>query len=218
MTTIESVTLEVAGLAAAKDFYAAAFGTGPQLRLRASDTPTTGFRGFMLSLVVAQPGTVDNLLGTALDAGAKQLKAPKKQFWGGYEGILQVPDGTIWKVATEAKKNTGPATRDIDGIALVLGVADLGRIKRFYVDRGLTVAKSFGSRYVDFDAAEGAVKLALYKRGGLAKHTRVPPEGTGSHRIAIGSDAAPFTDPDGFVWEASAVPGDSAAASSSVRG
>jgi hypothetical protein len=25
---------------------------------------------------------------------------------------------------------------------------------------------------------------------------------TGSHRIVIGSDAAPFTDPDGFAWEA----------------
>ena len=60
----------------------------------------------------------DNLLGTALDAGANQLKAPKKQFWGGYEGILHVPDGTIWKVATEAKKNTDPATRDIDASPL----------------------------------------------------------------------------------------------------
>jgi hypothetical protein len=29
----------------------------------------------------------------------------------------------------------------------------------------------------------------------------MPEEGTGSHRIVIGSNAGPFTDPDGFVWE-----------------
>lgn len=27
-------------------------------------------------------------------------------------------------------------------------------------------------------------------------------DGTGSHRIVIGSDAGAFTDPDGFAWEA----------------
>jgi hypothetical protein len=37
---------------------------------------------------------------------------------------VQAPDGTIWKVATASKKDTGPATRQIDGIALLLGVAD----------------------------------------------------------------------------------------------
>ena len=30
----------------------------------------------------------------------------------------------------------------------------------------------------------------------------VSPEGTGSHRLTMGSDAGPFTDPDGFAWEA----------------
>lgn len=28
------------------------------------------------------------------------------------------------------------------------------------------------------------------------------PDGTGSHGIAINTDAGPFTDPDGFTWEA----------------
>jgi hypothetical protein len=36
----------------------------------------------------------------------------------------------------------------------------------------------------------------------LAKDAGVFPEGTGSHRIVIGSDAGLFTDPDGFAWEA----------------
>ncbi|MFG2004063.1 hypothetical protein ACGFNU_33385 [Spirillospora sp. NPDC048911] len=43
--------------------------------------------------------------------------------------------------------------------------------------------------------------LALYPRRALAKDTGVPQEGDGSHRMVIGSDAATFTDPDGFVWE-----------------
>ncbi len=218
MTSIESVALEVADLAAAREFYADAFGVGPQVRLRASDTPTSGFRGFTLSLVVAQPATVNNLVGTALDAGATQLRRPKKQFWGGYEGVVQAPDGTIWKVATASKKDTGPATRDIDMIVLILGVADVAASKRCYIDQGLTVAKSFGSKYVEFDVEPGAIKLGLYKRGGLARDARVSPEGSGSHRIAIGIDTAPFVDLDGFVWEASPVAGGDAVGSSSVRG
>jgi hypothetical protein len=90
------------GPAAASGFYAAAFGLGTQVRLRASAAPTTGFRGFTLNLGVSQP----------------------------------------------------------------------------------------------------AIELVLYGRGAAAKDAGVSPDGTGSHRIVISSDAGPFTDPDGFVWEA----------------
>ena len=45
------------------------------------------------------------------------------------------------------------------------------------------------------------IKLGLYGRRALAKDAGVSPDGTGSHRLAIGSDAGPFTDPDGFVWD-----------------
>ncbi|MGW4690631.1 glyoxalase, partial [Streptomyces sp. NPDC004244] len=31
-----------------------------------------------------------------------------------------------------------------------------------------------------------------------------PADGTGSHRITLGSTTDTFTDPDGFVWEAAA--------------
>ena len=99
MTFIECVTLDVADPAAAGRFYTAAFGLGTQVRLRASEAPTAGFRGFTLSHTVSQPATVNGLIGAALDAG-------------------------------------------------------------------------------------------------------VSPEGTGSHRLTMGSDAGPFTDPDGFAWEA----------------
>ncbi|MCT9929849.1 glyoxalase [Planotetraspora sp. A-T 1434] len=199
MTFIESVTLEVADPTAANRFYTA-FGLGTQVRLRASEAPTTGFRGFTLSLTVSQPATVNGFIGAALDVGATPLKPAAKSFWG-YGGVIQAPDGTIWKVATSARKDTGPATRQIDEIVLLLGVADVAASKRFYVDRGLTVAKSFGRKYVEFATPSSPVKLALYGRRALAKDVGVPVDGTGSHRLVLGGDAGSFTDPDGFAWE-----------------
>ena len=201
MTSIESVTLDVADPTAADHFYNAAFGLGARVRLRASEAPTTGFRGFTLSLIVSQPADVNSLVGAALDAGATTLKPAAKSLWG-YGGVVQAPDGTIWKVATSAKKDKGPATRQIDEIALLLGVDDMAASKRFYVDRGLAVAKSYGSKYVEFATPSSPVKLGLYKRRALAKDAGVAPDGTGSHRIMIGVDTGPFTDPDGFAWEA----------------
>ena len=201
MTSIESVTLEVADPTAAGRFYTAAFGLGTQLRLRGTEAPASGFRGFTLSLTVSQPATVSRLIDAALDAGATRLKPAAKSFWG-YGGVVQAPDGTIWKIATSAKKDTGPATRQIDQIVLLLGAADVAASKRFYTDRGLAVAKSFGRKYVEFATPSSPVRLALYGRRALAKDAGVPPDGTGSHRLMIDSEAGPFTDPDGFAWQA----------------
>jgi predicted lactoylglutathione lyase len=199
VTSIESVILEVPDPVAARAFYTA-FGVGSQVGLRASAEATTGFRGFTLSLVVSRPATVDAFLGAALDAGASTLKPAKKTFWG-YGGVVRAPDGTIFKVATSSKKDTGPATRQVDDFVLLLGVADLAASRQFYVDRGLTVARSFGRRYVEFASASDQVTLALYGRRALAKDAGVAPDGTGPHRIVIRSAAGSFTDPDGFAWE-----------------
>jgi predicted lactoylglutathione lyase len=204
MNSIESVTIDVADPAAAKSFYAAAFCLDTPLRFRSADGPTAGFRGFTLSLVVSQPANVDRLIGAALDAGATVLKPVKKGFWG-YGGVVTAPDGTIWKVATSAKKDTGPATRQIDDIVLLLGVCDVAASKRFYTEQGLAVARSFGRKYVEFASPASHVKLALYERRALAKDAGVSPDGAGSHRIAIACDAGPFTDPDGFAWEAASL-------------
>jgi catechol 2,3-dioxygenase-like lactoylglutathione lyase family enzyme len=165
MTSLDAITLEVADLAAAERFYANAFGLGSRLRLRASQEPATGFRGFSL--------------------------------WG-YGGVVQAPDGTIWKVATSAKKNTGPATGEIGDVVLLLGATDVAASRQCYVDQGFTVEKSFGRMYVQF-AAAGTVKLGLYRRRALAKDAGVAPEGSGSHRIVM-IGAGDFTDPDGFAW------------------
>ncbi|GJF32121.1 glyoxalase [Kitasatospora sp. NE20-6] len=201
MASIESVTLDVADPTAAQHFYTSAFGLDTQIRVRASEAPTTGFRGFTLALTVSRPADVDSLVDSAVEAGATPLKPATKSLWG-YGGVVQAPDGAIWKVATSAKKDTGPATRKIDEIVLLLGVADIAASKRFYVEQGLALAKSFGRMYVEFAAGPGPVKLALYRRRALAKDLGVSPDGTGSHRLAIGGTAGPFTDLDGFAWEA----------------
>src|SRR5690242_6828647 len=127
MASIASLTLEVADVEAAERFYTA-FGLHGRFHLRASEAPTTGFRGYTLALTVSQPADVDRLVDAALDAGATPLKVPAKSLWG-YGGVVQAPDGTIWKIATSAKKNTGPATGRIDELVLLLGVADMAESK-----------------------------------------------------------------------------------------
>ncbi len=200
MTTITSVTLETPEPASARAFYRDAFGLDTHVGVRATDAPTSGFRGFTLSLKVAQPGDVERLVGAALDRGATALKPPAKSLWG-FGGAVRTPDGSIWTVASSAKKDTGPATGAIEDVVLLLGAQDVPASKRFYVEQGLTVGRSFGRKYVEFALPESPVKLALYGRRALAKTAGVPPEGTGSHRLVIAADTAPFTDPDGFAWE-----------------
>jgi len=204
MASIDSITLEVEDTAAAELFYKEAFELGDVLRVRESTTPTSGFRGCTLSLVVGQPSTVDSLVESALAAGATTLKPVKKSFWG-YGGVVQAPDGTIWKIASSSKKDTGPQTREVDEVVLLLGVDDVKATKQFYVDHGLAVGKSFGSKYVEFDTPGSAVKLALYSRKAAAKDAGVDPEGSGSHRLVVAGGAGAFTDPDGFVWESTRV-------------
>jgi catechol 2,3-dioxygenase-like lactoylglutathione lyase family enzyme len=198
---ISSLTLEVSDPAASEHFYETALGVGPQVHARTADTPAIGFRGFTISLVVGQPSTVDSLLDTALAGGARTLKPAKKGRWG-YGAVVQDGDGVIWKLATSAKKDKGPATRKIDDLVLLIGAADMGASKRFYVERGLSVKRSFLNRYVEFDAPDDGVKLALYPgRAGLAKDAGVSPDGDGPHGLAVKSAAGQFVDPDGFNWE-----------------
>ena len=147
------------------------------MRVRASDAPTIGFRSFTVSLVVPQPSTVDSLVHSALAAGATALKPPAKNFWG-YGGVVQAPDGAIWKLATSTKKDRA---RDARGrrVVVLLGVSDVKASKRFYVDRGLEVGKSFGSKYVELETGK-RIKLALDPRRALAKDAGVAPRTVGA--------------------------------------
>ncbi|WP_299538021.1 glyoxalase [uncultured Streptomyces sp.] len=203
MNFIETVTLGAADPAAAERFLADAFGLDARIGVRACAEPTDGFRGFTLALTVGRPATVDSFLGSAVEAGATVLKPASRSMWG-YGGVVRAPDGTIWKVATSAKKDTGPAERRIDELVLLLGVADVAASKRFYVGQGLTVSRSFGRVYAEFEAGDGPVKPALYRRRALAKDLGVAPEGTGARHIFLGCAGGPFTDPDGFAWESAA--------------
>lgn len=196
MTSITSLTLCSPDGAAASDFYREALGPETPVRTGAGTTGS-GFRGFILGVDVAAATGVDLRYAQALTRGADSLKAPKKQLWGGYSGAVRGADGTIVKIATSGK---GQAADDsaVTRTVLLLGVADVKATQRFYVDHGLAVAKSFGSKYVEFEPQGGAVTLALYKRTALAKDVGVAPEGTGGHGLVIGWDAAAATDPDGF--------------------
>ncbi|RKE17417.1 VOC family protein [Streptomyces sp. TLI_171] len=205
MAIIDTITLDVADTESAARFYADAFDLDERrLRLRAADEPSSGFRGFTLALTVSRPADVDSFVASAVAAGATVLKPAAKSLWG-YGGVVQAPDGTIWKLATSAKKDSGPATRQVDEFVLLIGVADFAATKRFYVEQGLAVTKSFGRVYAEFDAAGGPVKLALYRRKALAKDLGVDPEGSGSHRLVVNSSSVPAcTDLDGFRWAAGA--------------
>ena len=205
MTIIESITLGAPDPAAAEAFYREAFGLGSQIRVQASDAPTSGFRGYTVSLVVAQPADVDLYVEAALAAGATATKPVAKSLWG-YGGAVQAPDGAVWTVATSAKKDGGPAKKAFDSLVLLLGVADVKASRRFYEERGLPVKRSFGGKYAEFDAPAGHVKLALNGRKALAKNAGVDPAGNGDPRLVVHTDGDGFTDPDGFTWERAAVP------------
>ncbi|GAA1156334.1 glyoxalase [Kribbella jejuensis] len=198
MTTI---TLDVSDPTAATAFYES-FGIAHYLTVRAADVPASYGRSFILSLVVPQPNTVDRYVAAAVAAGATTLKPATKSFWG-YGAVIRTPDGAICKIASSAKKDTEPPTDRIDQVALLLGVSDVKASKRFYVEQGLTVAKSFGGKYVEFEGSSG-VTLALYPLRALAKDAGTTP--TGPKGLALGTEATPFTDPDGFTWETVSAP------------
>ncbi|MDE3134237.1 MAG: glyoxalase [Acidobacteriota bacterium] len=200
---IDSLTLDVQDPAAADAFYQAAFGLGARVRAHGAEAVPSGFRGFSISLVVGQPSTVDALHSSAVEAGATAVKQPTKGMWG-YGSVVEDQDGMVWKLATSARKEQGPATRQIDAVVLLLGAADLRASKRFYVERGLAVKRSFPGRYAEFEPAGGAVTLALYPgRAGVAKEAGVSAEGDGTHGLTAHSRAGSFIDPDGFAWEPS---------------
>jgi uncharacterized glyoxalase superfamily protein PhnB len=199
MTSIDSLTFETDDPAAAQRFYDEAFGLGDRIRTRAGDAPTSGFRAFTVSIAVAQPADVQAFLDAALAAGAVSLKPRSTSFWG-VAGVVRAPDGVIWKIATSAKKDSAPASRTVQDVVLLLGVADVAASKRFYTQHGLTIGKSFG-KYAQLDLdADSPVKFGLYGRRMLAKDAGVDAEGSGSPRLTIQGSVGSATDPDGFVW------------------
>ncbi|MBN9113602.1 MAG: glyoxalase [Pseudonocardia sp.] len=205
MTHIARLTVQTADLDASRTFWSA-LGLDHLVDVAHTDEPSTGFRGFTVSLIVAGPATALALVDAATAAGGTVLKPATRSFWG-FGGVVADPDGTIVKIASSSKKDTGPATRDIDSVVVLLGCDDVAATRQFYVDHGLTVGKSFGKKYVEFTTDGSPVGLGLYGRRALAKDAGVPADGTGSHRIVIGGDAGDLTDPEGFRWHTATVSG-----------
>ena len=198
MTTITALTIEAADATVAEKFYRDAFGFGPEISVIKSESATAGFRGAVISLLVTQPANATLLFDAAVAAGASVIKPLEKSIWG-FGGTLQAPDGTLWKVATSAKKDTTPPAKTVNSIVVLIAASDVAASKKFYVEKGLKVGKSFG-KYVEFDLSASPIKFGLYTTKALAKDAGVAPEGTGSHRIEFAGDLGTFTDPDGFVW------------------
>src|SRR3954468_18274644 len=120
MKAIASLTLDATDVAAAEGFYAA-LGLSDKILVQEAAAPGAGFRGYTISLVVSQPGVVDAYVAAALAAGGTVVKPVRKSFWG-YGGVVQAPDGALWKFACSAKKDSGPNVLTYQDLTLLLGV------------------------------------------------------------------------------------------------
>ena len=86
----------------------------------------SGFRGYIFSYTLEQPSEVASVLDDAAAAGAEILKPAKKALFGSFSGAFRAPDGAVWKVATDKKKDTASAQsppRPTE-TGVLLGVAD----------------------------------------------------------------------------------------------
>ena len=164
-----------------------------------------GFRRFTISYLVDAPAAVDLIVDRAAAAGAQVIKPAKKSIWGGYGGVVQAPDGAIWKVATPQKKGEPvseiPAPTDV---AVLIGVADLKATLAFYSALGMPVRKAYGSKYADFVSGDGTSTLALYGTEALAKDAGVPADGSGFRSMTLSRIVETPAEVDGLLAAAEA--------------
>lgn len=199
MTTIDSLILEAEDPGDTQRFIESAFGLDGLVTTRAAAGPSSGFRGYSLSLVYEQPADVDSVAAAAVELGAEAIKPVSKSFWG-YGGSLRAPDGSVWTLASSNKKNTAEPKGKHDSLVLLAGVSDVRASKAFYLDKGLKVERSFGGKYVEF-ATGPKVTLALQSRRAVAKNAGVDADGTGAHLLTIAGGLGAVLDPDGYPWE-----------------
>ena len=119
---VSLITLGVADLAAAREFYAALGWRGHEVEEtvffqagglgvvlwgreklaadgRLDDAGDTGFGGIALAHNVRSREEVDEILAAARAAGATVTKAAEETFYGGYAAYFADPDGHVWEVA-----------------------------------------------------------------------------------------------------------------------
>jgi len=205
---IDSITIGVGDLAAARRFYEGGFGAevreaphdtltlrlGPHastIALRpweavadAAGVPSegSGFRGFTLSYILDTAEAVDDVLARLERHGGTISKPPKGAVWG-YSAYVTDPAGHLWKIASSKLlagiRRRGAADGAPKEVPITLGVADMTRSKAFYKDGlGLPVRKDY-RRFVMFAGDEHASDLGMYKREALAADAAVPAAGDG---------------------------------------
>lgn len=57
------------------------------------------FGGIVLAHNVASRDEVDAIIAAAMRAGARESRAPRETFYGGYAGYFRDPDGHSWEIA-----------------------------------------------------------------------------------------------------------------------
>lgn len=169
----------------------------------------TGFRGYIVSYALDQPSEVTAVIEAAGAAGATVLKPAKKAMFGSFSGAFQAPDGSIWKVASERKKDSAesavPPRPSETGI--ILGVADPKDSRNFYAAMGMSVDRDYGNTYIDFTPAPGASRLCLMRRKDLAKDVGVDAEGSGFRSVVLSKDATSRDEVEDLLQRAAAAGG-----------
>ena len=166
----------------------------------------SGFRGYIVSYVLEQPSEVLAVVEAAANAGAEILKPAKKALFGAFSGVFRAPDGAVWKVSCERKKDTAAAQSPARPIetGILLGVEDPKASKAFYTAVGLQVDRDYGAKYIDFTVAAGSLRLGLMQRKDLAQDVGLSPEGSGFQHLVLSHDAASAEEVDAVLARAEA--------------
>ncbi len=70
----------------------------------------SGFSGITFSHNVDSEEEVDRVFREAIEAGAIEVKAPEKVFWGGYSGYFKDRDDYYWEIAHNPFFRVGPGS------------------------------------------------------------------------------------------------------------
>src|SRR5438270_13292678 len=72
----------------------------------------------------------------------------------------------------------------LEATAIMIGVEDLARSKKFYEDLGCAIDQDYPN-FVKFNLGEKSSSLAIYERGAAAADAGVSPEGSGFRGVSF---------------------------------
>lgn len=170
---------------------------------------TSGFRGYLMNVIVRQPNEVEALMDAAANGGAKVIKPAKKRLFGEFAAMFEAPDGSVWKLAAESGKNAGPAGSTPSPIEtlVIIGVAAPKKSRAFYEALGMTVDRDYGDQYLDFRHAPGSFRLALMTHKDLTKEAKHGSDGAGFRGVVLNRRAESRQEVDATLAEAASAGG-----------